>query len=291
MFEVKFSSMKGILKIVKNIFLFVIIILAIRGCLSLLKEREQKKDAIYVMKLEETIFSSEKIISEIRKIKKAKEIKAVIIRINSPGGTIGASQEIYHELLKFKEETGKKLICSIENIGASGAYYVSLACDKVLALPGSIVGSIGVISIFFTVEELMKELKIKPFIIKSGKFKDTASPFRTPNEIDINYLQDVVMKLYKNFKEDVVKRRPQIKDKIDELADGRVFTGKEAFELGLIDKLGSFSDAVSTAIELAQIKEEPKIIWPKKREFPFLEELMQKIKAQLLSKLISPTFM
>lgn len=291
MFEVKFSSMKGLLKFVRNIFLFVIIVLAIRGCLSLIKEREQKKDAIYVMKLEETIFSSEKIISEIRKIKKAKEIKAVIIRINSPGGTIGASQEIYHELLKFKEETGKKLVCSIENIGASGAYYVSLACDKVLALPGSIVGSIGVISIFFTVEELMKEVKIKPFIIKSGKFKDTGSPFRTPNEIDINYLQDVVMKLYNNFKEDVVKKRPQLKDKIDEIADGRVFTGKEAFELGLIDKLGSFSDAVSTAIELAQIKEEPKIIWPKKREFPFLEELMQKIKAEILSKLFSPTFM
>ncbi|GBD04168.1 Putative signal peptide peptidase SppA [bacterium HR19] len=283
--------MKGLLKFVRNIFLFVIIVLAIRGCLSLIKEREQKKDAIYVMKLEETIFSSEKIISEIRKIKKAKEIKAVIIRINSPGGTIGASQEIYHELLKFKEETGKKLVCSIENIGASGAYYVSLACDKVLALPGSIVGSIGVISIFFTVEELMKEVKIKPFIIKSGKFKDTGSPFRTPNEIDINYLQDVVMKLYNNFKEDVVKKRPQLKDKIDEIADGRVFTGKEAFELGLIDKLGSFSDAVSTAIELAQIKEEPKIIWPKKREFPFLEELMQKIKAEILSKLFSPTFM
>lgn len=282
--------MKGVLKIFRLIFFILVALLAIRGFFTFF-EKEKFKEAIYVLKLEDTILSSEKIVSELRKLEKTDFIKAIILRVNSPGGTIGASQEIYLELKKFKEKTGKKLICSIENIGASGAYYVSLACDKVIALPGSIVGSIGVISFFFTVEDLMKYLKVKPYIVKSGKFKDTGSPFRQPNEQDLKYLEDIVMKLFEEFKKDVVQVRPALKDKIDEIADGRVFTGKEAFELGLIDYIGTFSDAVTIAKELAGIKEEPKIIFPEKRRIPFLEDILKSLVKQIISKFLFPEIM
>jgi signal peptide peptidase SppA, 36K type len=282
--------MKGVLKIFRLIFFILVALLAIRGFFTFFG-KEKFKEAIYVLKLEDTILSSEKIVSELRKLEKTDFIKAIILRVNSPGGTIGASQEIYLELKKFKEKTGKKLICSIENIGASGAYYVSLACDKVIALPGSIVGSIGVISFFFTVEDLMKYLKVKPYIVKSGKFKDTGSPFRQPNEQDLKYLEDIVMKLFDEFKKDVVQVRPALKDKIDEIADGRVFTGKEAFELGLIDYIGTFSDAVTIAKELAGIKEEPKIIFPEKRKIPFLEDILKSLVKQIISKFLFPEIM
>ncbi len=229
--------------------------------------------------------------NDLRNLEKNDFVKAIILRINSPGGTIGASQEIYLELKRFKEKTGKKLVCSIENVGASGAYYVSLACDKVIALPGSVVGSIGVISFFFTVEDLLKYLKVKPYIVKSGKFKDTGSPFRQPNEQDIKYLEDIVLKLFEQFKKDVVEVRPALKDKIDEIADGRVFTGKEALELGLIDHIGTFSDAVTLAKELAGIKEEPKLIFPEKRKIPFLDDILKSTKEEIISKFLFPQVM
>jgi protease-4 len=282
--------MRGLVRLVRILFFLFIAVLAIKGFFSFFG-REKIKEAIYILKLEDTILSSEKIVNDLRNLEKSDFVKAIILRINSPGGTIGASQEIYLELKRFKEKTGKKLVCSIENVGASGAYYVSLACDKVIALPGSIVGSIGVISFFFTVEDLLKYLKVKPYIVKSGKFKDTGSPFRQPNEQDMKYLEDIVVKLFQQFKKDVVEVRPALKDKIDEIADGRVFTGKEALELGLIDYVGTFSDAVTVAKELAGIKEEPKLIFPEKRKIPFLDDILKSAKEEIISKFLFPQVM
>jgi protease-4 len=282
--------MRGLIRLVRILFFLFIAVLAIKGFFSFFG-REKIKEAIYILKLEDTILSSEKIVNDLRNLEKNDFVKAIILRINSPGGTIGASQEIYLELKRFKEKTGKKLVCSIENVGASGAYYVSLACDKVIALPGSIVGSIGVISFFFTVEDLLKYLKVKPYIVKSGKFKDTGSPFRQPNEQDMKYLEDIVVKLFQQFKKDVVEVRPALKDKIDEIADGRVFTGKEALELGLIDYIGTFSDAVTVAKELAGIKEEPKLIFPEKRKIPFLDDILKSAKEEIISKFLFPQVM
>jgi len=282
--------MREIIRLVRILFFLFIAVLAIKGFFSFFG-REKIKEAIYILKLEDTILSSEKIVNDLRNLEKSDFVKAIILRINSPGGTIGASQEIYLELKRFKEKTGKKLVCSIENVGASGAYYVSLACDKVIALPGSIVGSIGVISFFFTVEDLLKYLKVKPYIVKSGKFKDTGSPFRQPNEQDMKYLEDIVVKLFQQFKKDVVEVRPALKDKIDEIADGRVFTGEEALELGLIDYIGTFSDAVTVAKEIAGIKEEPKLIFPEKRKIPFLDDILKSAKEEIISKFLFPQVM
>ncbi len=276
------------MRYIRWIFFVFILILALRGCIDILSDI-RSKESIYVMRLEGAILSSKDIIEELRLIKKNKYIKAVILRINSPGGTIGASQEIFKEIERFKEETGKKIVCSVENVGASGAYYISLACDKTIALPGSIVGSIGVISIFFTADELLKYIKINPFIVKSGKFKDTGTPFRKPTEDDMKYLSDVVMELFEQFKSDVIRKRPSLKDRIDEISDAKVFSGEEALEIGLIDMLGTFSDAVTVAKEIAGIKVEPRIIWQKRRKIPFLELIS---KAKFLEDLfLSPKFM
>ncbi len=278
-------------KFLRWIATLLIILLAARGCISIIGGVGNiKGEAIYIMKLSDTILSSEKFIKELRKVEKTEGIKAIVLRINSPGGAIGASQEIFMEIKKFKERTGIKFVCSIENIGASGAYYVSLACDRVIALPGSIVGSIGVISVFFTVEELLKTAKIKTYIVKSGKFKDTGSPFREPSEDDIKYIRDVVMKLYREFKEDVVRRRPSLKGKIDSVADGRIFTGKEAVSLGLIDQIGTFSDAITIAKKIAGIEGEPQIIWPEKKKIPFISDIIDTKIREIVGKLISPLF-
>lgn len=267
----------------------IIVILVLRGIASFFKDSEEGKESIYIMNLRDTIVFSESFIRELRSLEKKDSIKAVVIRINSPGGAIGASQEIFQEIEKFKEKTKKKIICSIENVGASGAYYVSLSCDKIIALPGSIVGSIGVISIFFTADELLDKAKIKPFIVKSGSFKDTGTPLRKPTEDDIKYLQSVVDELFEQFKQDVIRKRPNLSGKIDEIADGRIFSGREAQKLGLIDHIGTFSDAITIAKEIAGIKTEPRIIWQQKRKIDLLEEILG-IK-EIISKILTPIFM
>lgn len=273
-------------RVLKWIIFLIIFLLALRGLSSIIGEGE-KRDSIYIMNLKDTIIFSESFIKELRSIEKREDIKSVIIRINSPGGAIGASQEIYQEIERFKEKTGKKIICSIENVGASGAYYVSLSCDKTIALPGSIVGSIGVISVFFTAEELFEKIKLKPFVVKSGKFKDTGTPLRKPTDEDIKYLQGVVNELFEQFKQDVVRKKPQLADKINEIADGRVFSGKEAQRLGLIDFVGTFSDAITIAKNLSGIEGEPRIIWPQKRKLRILEEII----GGKISEFIIPLFM
>lgn len=273
-------------KLLKWLIYLTIFVLVLKGISSLFGERKTKA-SIYIMNLKDTIIFSESFIKELRNIEKRDDIKSVIIRINSPGGAIGASQEIYQEIEKFKERTRKKIICSIENIGASGAYYVSLSCDKTIALPGSIVGSIGVISVFFTADELLERIKIKPFIVKSGSFKDTGTPLRKPTEKDIKYLQEVVDELFEQFKNDVVRKKPELAGKIDEIADGRVFSGREAQKIGLIDFVGTFSDAITIAKIIAGIEGEPKIIWPQKRKFQILEEII----GSKIFEFLTPLFM
>lgn len=280
----------ALFRTLKLLFYFLIFVLAIRGTLELISKK-QGRDSIYVMTIGEAIVLSEKFIRELRSIEGENDVKAVIVRINSPGGTVGASQELFLELERFKSRTGKKLVCSIENIGASGAYYVSLACDRIIALPGSIVGSIGVISIFFTAEELLEKIRIRPHIIKTGGFKDTGTPLRKATEGDIRYLQGVVNELFEQFKDDVRRKRPISATKIDEISDGRVFSGREAYNLGLIDQLGTFSDAITVAKELAGIKGEPKIIWRKRGRLELIEEMLGDRLKGLLMDLLSPLFL
>jgi protease-4 len=183
-------------------------------------------------------------------------VKAVILRLDTPGGEVTASDIIYHEILRFKERTGRPVVGLMMSVAASGGYYIASACDVIVAHPSTLTGSIGVISIFPSVESLMSKIGVKVNIIKSGPAKDSGSPFRDMTEDEKKIFQGIIDEYYEGFLA-VVARGRQGKVPAAELrtiADGRVYTAPQALKLGLIDAVGYFDDAVGKARELASLK-------------------------------------
>jgi len=184
------------------------------------------------------------------------QVKAVILRLDTPGGEVTASDIIYHEVLRFKERTGRPVIGLMMSVAASGGYYIASACDVILAHPSTITGSIGVISVFPSVESLMSKVGVKVNVIKSGPAKDSGSPFRDMTEDDKKLFQTIIDEYYEGFLAVVATGR---KGKIAEadlrkIADGRVYTAPQALKLGLIDAIGYFDDAFAKARGLASLK-------------------------------------
>ena len=220
-------------------------------------------DKIAVVNIRGMITSSRDIVEQLGTFKEDDDVKAIILRINSPGGGVGPSQEIYREILRAKEK--KKIIASIESVGASGGYYVACASDVIVANPGTITGSIGVVMEFSNIEELLKKIGFRSYVIKSGKHKDIGSPLRemTPQEREI--LQGVIDNVHSQFVRAVAEGRNMEEGKVKRIADGRIFSGEQAKELGLVDRLGSLQDAIEIAAEMAGIKGKPTVIYPKKK--------------------------
>jgi protease-4 len=200
------------------------------------------------------------------------DMKAVVVRIDSPGGAVAPSQEIYDELRKLAEK--KTVVCSMGNLAASGGFYVAMGCPHVLAEPGTLTGSIGVISMFPNVKGLAARLDVKMETVKSGKLKDAGSPFRDMTPEDRAYWQGLVDQVYKQFLQAVVEARELPEEQVRRIADGRVITGQQAQELGLIDELGNFNDAVDAAKEQAGLSGEPRLVYPPDDRSRFFEELM-----------------
>jgi protease-4 len=195
----------------------------------------------------------------IREAAKDERIKAIVLDINSPGGTVASVQDIYSEILKAKEQ-GKKVVALFRDVAASGAFYIAMAADQIVAEPGTITGSVGVIMQAGNVVGLFDKLGIKVTPITSGKYKDIGSAYRPMTEEEKALLQDMVNDTYSQFLEAVKTGRPNVKVvDLTEYTDGRVFTGQRAFELGFIDKLGGEETARALAGELAGLKD-PKII-------------------------------
>ena len=206
-------------------------------------------------------------IKEIRRFARRDDISAILIRVNSPGGAVAPSQEIYREIIKAKKK--KLVVVSMGSVAASGAYYLSSAASYIFANPGTITGSIGVIMEYMNVGDLIKWMKIKPVVIKSGKFKDTGSPYRNLSPAEKQYLQGIIMDIYSQFLNDVYKARKKKgvkKSFLKKIADGRVFSGKEALKYHLVDKIGDFYDAVSYIQKKLGIKKEPKLIYYEKKK-------------------------
>ncbi len=202
---------------------------------------------------------ADRVTSELRKISKITTIKAVVLRINSPGGSIGAVQEIYEEVIRLKEK-GKKVVVSMGDVGASGAYYIACAADKIVANPGTITGSIGVLMSLGNMEELFRKIGIKVEVIKRGKHKDIGSLSREMTAEEKRLLQGLIDDAYDQFLQVVIEGRNFKKSKAEKIAQGQVFTGRQAKNLGLIDEIGNFQDAVRLAGKLAGIPGEPKVI-------------------------------
>lgn len=226
---------------------------------------------IGIVEINGMILSSKKIIENIKDFREDSSIKAIVLRIDSPGGGIGPSQEIYREVIKTKDS--KKIITSMGSVAASGGYYIASASDKIVANPGTITGSIGVIMEYANIMEIAKKIGISPVVIKSGEFKDIGSPMRELKENEKIILQELVDELHIQFVKDTASARGIDIKQMAALADGRVYTGQKALELKLIDSLGNLDDAVTLAGKLAGIQGRLIPVYPKEDKITFLKRL------------------
>ncbi|MBW1998335.1 MAG: signal peptide peptidase SppA [Deltaproteobacteria bacterium] len=219
-------------------------------------------DKIGVIKIEGPIKDSGHILSQLVRFRKDRGIKAIVLRIDSPGGGVGPSQEIFREVLRTRKT--KRVIASLGGVAASGGYYVAVAADKIVANPGTITGSIGVIMEFLQVEELMKKIGVDFEVVKSGEFKDIGSPIRKMSEKEKALLEEVISDIKEQFVRAVAEGRGLGLEQVQEIADGRIISGARAKELGLIDSLGNFQDALELAKKMSGIRGEAQIVYPKR---------------------------
>lgn len=221
-------------------------------------------DRIGVIEIEGTMLTGTPAVNEIREFGKDDGIRAIILRIESPGGVVAAAQEIYDELNRVRRQ-GKPIVASMGGIAASGGYYVACGADSIVANPGTLTGSIGVIMRLPNAEELLKKIGLRYEVIKTGQYKDTGSISRPMTEQERELLQEMLDDVHDQFVTVVSNERNIDKDVVAEFADGRVMSGRQALEMGLVDRLGGFRDAVLVAGELAGIDGEPVIVRPRKK--------------------------
>lgn len=234
---------------------------------------KEEGDHVAVVEVTGAIMSSKKTIKELRAFVKRDDVKAIVVRINSPGGAVAPSQEMFDAVKRAKAK--KPLVVSMGSTAASGGYYIACGADTIFANPGTVTGSIGVISQIFSVEELLGLAKINVHTLKTGPYKDSGSMFRPFTEQDRSYLGGLIDDIHDQFISDVATARKLEKSQVKVVADGRVFTGRQALELKLVDKLGTLQDAVEFVAKEAKIKGDPEIIYAPKDEIPFLGKLLK----------------
>lgn len=242
---------------------FFLVMIFLTLLISLLKGDVVRGDGIGVIEIEGVISSSKEINKQLNYFNDRKDIKAIILRINSPGGAVGPSQEIYSEILKIKET--KKVIASMSTVAASGGYYIAAAADRIVANPGTITGSIGVIIEFMNFEGLFSKIGLKGTVVKSGKFKDTGSPLRDMRVDEKKYMQSVIDDVHSQFVDAVAEGRKLKRADVVKIADGRIFTGNQALKLGLVDNIGNLTDAVNLTKTVAGISGDHHLVYPKKK--------------------------
>lgn len=220
---------------------------------------------VAIIELKGPIYESEEIVGQLKRLRERDDVKALLLRVDSPGGGVAASQEIYEEVKRSKQE-GKPIVVSMGSVAASGGYYVSCPADRIVANRGTITGSIGVISQFMRFDPLMKKIGIEANTIKSGKFKDTGNPFREMTSEDRTYFQNLIDDVHRQFIKVVEDERELAHKLVVRYADGRVFTGEQALAAGLVDTLGTYEDAIRIAADLAGIEGEPGIVKEEKRK-------------------------
>ncbi|MEE9221404.1 MAG: signal peptide peptidase SppA [candidate division NC10 bacterium] len=254
-----------------GLFFFVLIF----GAAALLSNREHfGGPKMALVKVDGIISDSEEVIEQIRHHLENPTVQAFVIRINSPGGGVAASQEIHEEIRKIRQDHGKPVVASMATVGASGGYYIATAADKIVANPGSITGSIGVIIQIPNFSGLLQKVGIRSVVIKSGPYKDLASATRelTPEEREL--LQRLIDDIHDQFIQAVVEGRGLSREKVEMVADGRILSGRQALELGLVDQLGNLQDAIATAAKMGDIPGEPQIVQVEERKFSLLRLLL-----------------
>ena len=254
--------------------LFLVVFVAVMGLAYWFKSKLPTTQKVALVKVEGVINSSDDILKKLQRVEEDKSIKALVLRVNSPGGAVGASQEIYDELLKIRNEYKKPVVVSMGNVAASGGLYISLPANVIFAEGGTITGSIGVIIQKLDVQKLADKIGVKMEVVKTGKFKDILNPFREMTEEERKYLLELERNVLEQFKEAVViNRKGKLKVDINTIADGRIFSGKQALQIGLVDKLGNLEDAIKEAGRLAGIKGKPVVVELKKEQ-PLVKKLL-----------------
>jgi protease-4 len=198
-------------------------------------------------------------------------VKAVLLRVDSPGGGVAASQALYHEILRTREV--KPVVVSMGSVAASGGYYVSCAADSIVAHEGTVTGSIGVIAEYLRTEELFQKIGLEVTVLKAGRYKDVGSPYREMTPDERAYLGELLDKVYDQFIRAVSEGRRIPVDRVRELAEGRLYTGEEAVKLGLVDRIGTYDDALRIAARMGGISGEPRVVRRERRR-PLLERLL-----------------
>ena len=266
--------MKKLCLVMLGLFLLLVAISAVIA----LGERAPIGEKVALVRVEGPIMDSRQAIEDIKDYTKNSSVKAIVLRVDSPGGAVAPSQEIYEEVKKATAK--KKVVVSMGAVAASGGYYIAAPATKVFANPGTLTGSIGVIMEIPNIEGLMDKIGVKTEVIKSGRHKDLASMFRKMKDEDREILQSVMDDVHEQFIAAVAEGRRMPVEKVRAIADGRVFTGRQAKELGLVDELGNIEDAIKAAAELAGIEGEPDVI-TRKDKFSFFDLLRGDISEQL----------
>jgi protease-4 len=230
-------------------------------------------DRIQVVDVEGELIQSRAILEQLKRYEDANTVKAILLNIDSPGGGVAVSQEIYAEIKRLREKKDKTIVAYLSSTGASGAYYIACAANKIVANPGTIVGSIGVIAEWVNYADLLEWAKVKEVVFKTGEFKDTGSGTRPLTENERKYFQGLIDDMYVQFVEAVSSGRKLELEQVRSLADGRVFTGRDAKERKLIDEIGNFQDAVDVTAKLAGISGKPRLLRSSRQRVTLLDVL------------------
>ena len=242
-------------------------------------------EKVGVLEVKGVIANVQPTVEELAKFRRDGSVKAVVVRIESPGGGVSPSQELYQEIRRTVRE--KPVVVSMGSVAASGGYYIACAAQKIYANPGTITGSIGVILEFTNFEELLKKIGFRMEVVKSGRYKDVGNPGREMTAEERAYLQAMVDNVHEQFVRDVARGRRMKVEKVRELADGRIFTGEQAMELGLVDELGNLKDAINAAAKMAAIEGEPRVVYPEKEKKSLFDYVFDRITDKLANKVQS----
>jgi len=268
----------------KRLLFLTLILLALVGISSITSEWVKKgtKNRVGIVDITGFISNSQYIVNQVKKFRQDKRIRGIILRIDSPGGAVGPSQEIYDEVLKTRE-SGKTIYASMGTLAASGGYYIASAAEKIFANPGTLTGSIGVIMAFSNAKGLMEKIGLQPEIVKAGEYKDIGSPARAMTQKERNLLQSVVTDVHQQFIEAVASGRDISVAEVTKIADGRILTGRQAYSLNLVDQIGGLQVSIDQLAHKVGIIGSPKII----RETPRVGFLDWVLKSTVNQSLIN----
>ncbi|WP_180143489.1 signal peptide peptidase SppA [Desulfoluna butyratoxydans] len=270
-----------------------IVVISVGVMISLAPEAPVLEEGVGVVEITGVISDSQQVLDDLKYFRDADEVKAIVVRINSPGGGVGPSQEIYRSLMKTREL--KPVITSMGGVAASGGYYAAAATDGIVANSGTITGSIGVIMGYTNFRQILDKIGLEPVVFKSGDMKDAGSPTREMTEQERAYLQKLVTSLHAQFVRDVAQARELEVPEVAKLADGRIYTGEEALALGLVDRLGNFEDALEWAAELGGLEGMSEAIYPPRPKEKMIDYLMDNAAVRISSALqpseVGPSFL